>query len=1134
MNRIGYIWSFTAYVCIALLGSSFTPGGAGSAPASAANTTISPHEPVPVGHPTFVSPHASPIAIRGDHVFVVNTPSDTVDVIDRKTRKILLRVNVGIDPVSIAVRPDGEEVWVSNHVSDSVSVIDNDSESPTYLQVVATVQEFDSESKATRFDEPVGIAFASNDKAYVALSSENQIAVIDVATRKVSKRLTITAQDPRAITVRGDRLYVIPFESNNKTQLSGGAGDKIDGDLVTFDAWNHSIANNNVLSIGHVVDIIKHPEVPDRDLYIFDTKTDELVEVVDTLGTLLYGLTVDSKGGVFVAQTDARNQVNGRSGSKKHGLSELQNRAFLNQITRVGFKDGFAKRPEFIDLEPLPPQHPERGQALATPFAIQISNDDSTLVVSAAGSDKLFTVDAVSGEVLGRIAVGAVPRGIALENSENGKPSQAWVLNAVANTVSLVDLSDAADPQIVGFVPLEDPTHRQVKLGRTWFNDADTSTTGTFSCASCHPDGHTDQLLWVIKTPIVTGGDQIMPRSTMPIRGLRDTAPFHWDGIPGDPYGGNNSANIHGSDPPNSSIDDPESTTRNVIDGGLAATMLLDGDKTVNDEGKSGALSAAERDDMATFLLSVPYPPAQRRAYDNVVSNRAEQGFELFHIKGHLDGKPAPNVCGNCHRMPFLVSTNTPGTGMDAPTWRGAYDRFLILPQGRLNIIDFDFYRRIAEEGIPERKMWQFSWQGQRRFDPIWDMVLEGSTGFSGSFGRQVTLNESSAKDELTGDLLSALEQSAGEGAIVLEGEGVFLDEGSSDRVALQFDGNDYVAREPTALAAGGRGGPAASAVGSGDRVQHVFSRTELVALANDSKFSGTFTGRHGVKADVDHPQPAIWTLSPLERQSGRQEFPILYDGNNSMTISGRHIHEDANVFVDGRRVSGSVSLEDGEKLVINLSSLPSVGMHLLQIQNPNGMFSNDFIFHITKDAESAAEQKHRTDAEHRDVREALATAVSKGDLEETKKLLRRGVRRINERQPGSGGTALSAASLHGHLEMVKYLIERGANVEATNRDGNTPLLVAAFMCRSEIVQLLLENGASPLTKNGRGETSIDVVSSPWTKELADFYIGIGNAVGIKLDLEFIERERPEIAELLREHAESNAPPVKDARKTDK
>ena len=43
----------------------------------------------------------------------------------------------------------------------------------------------------------MGIAFASNEKAYVALSSANQIAVIDVGNRGVTKRLTITAQDPR-------------------------------------------------------------------------------------------------------------------------------------------------------------------------------------------------------------------------------------------------------------------------------------------------------------------------------------------------------------------------------------------------------------------------------------------------------------------------------------------------------------------------------------------------------------------------------------------------------------------------------------------------------------------------------------------------------------------------------------------------------------------------------------------------------------------------------------------------------------------------------------------------------------------------------------------------------------------------
>ena len=249
------------------------------------------------------------MAIHDEFVFVVNTAADTLDVIDSATRQIVRLIAVGLQPVSVAVRPDGREAWVANHVSDSVSVIDIAAGSTTQFAVVATIQDFDPLTKSTRFDEPVGIAFAESAtggfKAYVALSSENRIAVIDAASRMVTSHLEIPAQDPRAMAVRNGRLYVAAFESNNQTQLSGGRGDAIDGDLVTFDAWEHSIFNNNVLSLGAVLDIIKHPEVPDRDLFVFDTTNDQLVETVSGVGTLLYGLAVDNSGRVFVTQTDA-------------------------------------------------------------------------------------------------------------------------------------------------------------------------------------------------------------------------------------------------------------------------------------------------------------------------------------------------------------------------------------------------------------------------------------------------------------------------------------------------------------------------------------------------------------------------------------------------------------------------------------------------------------------------------------------------------------------------------------------------------------------------------------------------------------------------------------------------------------
>lgn len=200
--------------------------------------------------------------------------------------------------------------------------------------------------------------------------------------------------------------------------------------------------------------------------------------------------------------------------------------------------------------------------------------------------------------------------------------------------------------------------------------------------------------------------------------------------------------------------------------------------------------------------------------------------------------------------------------------------------------------------------------------------------------------------------------------------------------------------------------------------------------------------------------------------------------------------------------------------------------MHFLQIQNPDGLFSNDFIFHVAEDAKAAPELKRSIDAPHTESGSALSRAVARGDLEETKKLLAAGAS-MNARQSAGGSTPLSDAALYGHIEIVRHLLKNGAKVGATNEDGNTPLHAAAFLCRSEIVQLLLENGGSVVTKNKRGETPIDVVSSPWNRQLSVFYEGLDAALGLKLDLKRIEKERPQLAKRLRERAGAGRDPEK-------
>jgi len=67
-------------------------------------------------------------------------------------------------------------------------------------------------------------------------------------------------------------------------------------------------------------------------------------------------------------------------------------------------------------------------------------------------------------------------------------------------------------------------------------------------------------------------------------------------------------------------------------------------------------------------------------------------------------------------------------------------------------------------------------------------------------------------------------------------------------------------------------------------------------------------------------------------------------------------------------------------------------------------------------------------------------------------------------------GTALSAASSKGHLDIVKLLIQSGAKIDIIDKDGETPLFNASSNGRNEVVKYLLEQGADKTVKNKEGK----------------------------------------------------------------
>jgi YVTN family beta-propeller protein len=938
------------------------------------------HEPV--GQQTFTSPQANSIIVdsTGGFVYVANTTSNTVSVVGNGTVFNEIRqIEVGLEPVSLALNPAETELWVSNHVSDTVSVIDVALSSATYGQIVETIQAL-GPAGTTDFDEPVGIAFDDTGlgKAYVALSSTDRIAVIDTGTYSVTGFIDVRAQEPRAIAIHNGLLYVPSFESGNQSELSVCvAVTQFSAPQCTMDLLDllDFITEPNIPNANK--GIVKDPDVPDRDLFLYSTTTDTEVDVVDGLGTLLYGLAIDSQGRAFISNADARNEVNGLDGDV---LVTLENRMFDNRVSAITCGAGGCSGATIVDLEG---GATTPANSVATPYGVALSGDDSVVFMTGAGVNRLVSLDAgcLSCPPIDMIQVGAIPKAVAFHpNGAADASGTAWVLNTLDNSISRIPvLSDGSFANVQTQMVGSDPTPTAVRLGRIAFNNALASNTGNFSCGSCHPDGNTDQLLWRIGGNCsaigCAPGDE--PRSTMPIRGLKNTLPLHWDGTLGDPFGGGNGAvGVNGNGGTDCALGDADGDHDcflALVDAALSGVMC-DQDGAANPAGcPSGGtlLTPAERSDMATFLGEVAYPPARSRRMDDSISTSSDtfqpdvrgipssalQGFADFFMNQNSAGNPrsCADTDGGCHSLPLGVSTNSATlNGFDAPTMRGMTDRTLQFSLGvtsaeeiqqfalsGIDIAGFFFpptepeLGYSAAEGLEEAVAFGNAFlafdgvYGVRAMD-IFQMIEEASTGHSGATGRQITLNTITAHDAAAQQVMGQLEAADDRGVINLRAVG----RRNGQSISLTYRSTGFYEKNGLQL-----------------------TPAEVLAEAQAGTLLVTLTAalRENVGTSA---QPLISDfLNPGFGVIDDPNIPHISSGASNpspFTVTGLDVDQNAIVFVDGA-VAANASLTcltgatagicNEGSVSVDLTSRPANGPHLLQVQNPSGLQSNELPF---------------------------------------------------------------------------------------------------------------------------------------------------------------------------------------------
>lgn len=79
--------------------------------------------------------------------------------------------------------------------------------------------------------------------------------------------------------------------------------------------------------------------------------------------------------------------------------------------------------------------------------------------------------------------------------------------------------------------------------------------------------------------------------------------------------------------------------------------------------------------------------------------------------------------------------------------------------------------------------------------------------------------------------------------------------------------------------------------------------------------------------------------------------------------------------------------------------------------------------------------------------------------------------------------TALMYAAEAGHLKIIDLLLTGGANINATNKAGDTSLHRAAMCANLDVCKLLIRNGADIQQRNSKGDAPVDVVPFKRTRD---------------------------------------------------
>ncbi len=626
------------------------------------------------GYLNFESPQVKPISVARigghDYVLACNTPDGSVEVYDTIGMKLIKRVPVGQEPVSVVYSAALSRVYVANMVGDSISSIFVSSDGPSRpLRVqLERTQWVGDEPMMVAVHEPSRTLFVTHNSTSSMSWRDGRtlLPVVPGAAERIYLVDSLTSvkaalKEPRAVAMVGSKLFVLGFR--------GG-----------------------------------HSFFHDQDLWSFDFVTGRL-STLGGLGTQKYAMAAASNGDLWAVGGEAQNFLNGLK-----AVADVPTGFVTSLLHRVTGAGGQSPKTMTRDLNADSSGKPvKKEMALAHPTDVALMEKGGSVTkvfVAAFHSDRIGVIEPVgsnpAGWTIRKIDVSvarhstnqmAGPRGLAFKRANPGLPGdpgdRLYALNRLDNSIAVLD--PVAEKLLAVVALNNDPTPAHIRAGRRFHYDAKISGHGFVACASCHLDGRTDGLAWKLSAPTsaaptplpkdlidgVTDGrilgmthfsNDKGPLVTQSMQGL-----VNWE-MRGDAQSFLTNAPYHWR------------ADADFVQSFNGAFVSLFKAKNLAGPGEPlRGLPVAEMKKFEAFTNSLAYPPNPEQPFDRSYSGRfgdpdktdgtaGKRGLKLFHTlrlahqtTGVVDPIMAGRSCVQCHFLPEGSNNKITRIGVSTP-----------------------------------------------------------------------------------------------------------------------------------------------------------------------------------------------------------------------------------------------------------------------------------------------------------------------------------------------------------------------------------------------------------------------------------------------------------------------------------